>query len=182
MWALRLRRAEPMLETGARGMVWTVLAGATATAMCAFVWLSHPVRSVADPSHRDSVTVELSRGPCMGMCPVYSVRVNGNGSVEYAGDANVRERGKATATLSTDQVTTILEKLDSVGFFGIEDSAFAWSYDTQGIAVVVSVDGMTHRVSSDQAATGPKSGTQARFVQVAHEIEQIIIGSRRWVK
>jgi hypothetical protein len=182
IWALRLRRGEPsMLWAGAPGMAWTLLAGATAAGVSAFIWLPHLVRSVADPSHRDSVTVELSRGPCLGLCPTYSVRVHGNGSVEYTGAGHVRERGKATATLSADQVTTILEKLDSVGFFGIEDSAFAWAFDTAGIAVVVSVDGITHRVSSDQAATGPKSGTQARFVQVANEIDQII-GSRRWVE
>ena len=181
LWALRLRRGEPsMREARARGMTWTVLAGATAAAMCAFIWLPHPVRRVADPAHRDSVTVELSRGPCFGPCRSYSVQVRGNGSVEYTGDLR-GERGRATATLSTEQVTTILQKLDSVGFFGIEDSAFAWAFDTRGIGVVVSVDGITHRVSSDEYATGPKSGTQARFVQVANEIDQII-GSRRWVE
>jgi predicted XRE-type DNA-binding protein len=78
-------------------------------------------------------------------------------------------------------VTTILEKLDSVGFFGIEDSGFAWGFDSPGIEVVVSVDGITHRLSSDGSATGPKSGTQAKFVQAANEIDQII-GARRWVE
>jgi hypothetical protein len=181
IWALRLRRGEPsMLGAGARGMAWTVLSGATAAGMCAFVWLPHPVRSVADPAHRDSVTVELSRGPCYGLCRPYSVQVRGNGSVEYTGYLHGK-RGKATAMLSTEQVTAILQRLDSVGFFGIEDSAFAWGFDTPGIAVVVSVDGITHRVSSDGYYTGPKSGTQARFVQVANEIDQII-GSRRWVE
>ena len=181
IWALRLRGGEPrILEAGARGMARTVLAGATAAAMCAFIWLPHPVRSVADPSLRDSVTVELSRGRCLGLCPSYSVRVRGNGLVEYTGDLH-GERGKATATLSAEQVDTILQKLESVGFFGIEDSAFAWCWDTPTIAVLVSVDGTTHRVSSDASCTGVKSGTQARFVQVANEIDQII-GSRRWVE
>jgi hypothetical protein len=182
IWALRLKRGEPsMLEAGAPCRARTVLAGATAAAMGAFIWLPHPVRSVAHPSHRDSVTVELTRGPCYGSCPTYSVRVHGNGSVEYTGVQHVRERGKATATLSAQQVTTILEKLDSVGFFGIEDSAFAWGFDSPGIEVFVSVDGITHRLSSDGYATGPKSGTQAKFVQAANEIDQII-GSRRWVE
>ena len=181
VWALRLRRAEPVtIEAGARGLPWTALAGATAMAMCAFVWLPHPVRRVADPAHRESVMVELSRGPCYGPCRPYSVQVHGNGSVEYTGDLHGRP-GKATATLSTEQVTAILQKIDSVGFFGIEDTAFAWAFDTPGIAVVVSVDGITHRVSSDVHSGAAESGTQARFVRVANEIDQII-GSRRWVE
>jgi hypothetical protein len=117
--------------------------------------------------------VELSRGPCYGLCPTYSVRVHGSGTVEYTGD--LREEGdKPPAAVSTQQVTTILQKLESVGFFGIEDSAFAWCFDTPRIAVLVSVDGVTHRVSSDASCTGAESGTQARFVQVANEIDRII--------
>jgi hypothetical protein len=178
-WALRLRRHGPEAqESGALHLRWTLLAGITAVAMSAFVWLPHPTRSVADPSARDAAVVELSHGPCYGSCPTYVVRVHGNGSVEYTGDLDGR-RGTATATLSTAQVSTILEKLESVSFFGIEDSAFTWSFDRPAVSVLVSVDGVTHRVSSDEASTGSASGTQARFLQVANDIDQII-GTRRW--
>jgi len=184
IWVRRLRRSEPgMLQEGTRGMAWTVAAGVAAVGICAFIWLPHPVRSVAHPSRPESVTIELSRGPCYGLCPSYSVRVHANGSVEYTGNQEVRERGKATATLSTGQVTAILQKLEDAGFFGIEDSAFSWCFDTPGIAVAVSVDGITHRVASDSGedCIGFKAGTQARFVRAAEEIDQIV-GSRRWVK
>ncbi len=183
IWTLRLRRAEPTIrEAGTHGTRWTPVVGAAAAAVCAFVfvWLPYPVRSVAHPRDLDSVRIELSRGPCLGLCPSYSVRVHGNGSVEYAGEEDVKERARAT-TLSSEQVAGILQKLESVGFFGLEDSAFAWCFDTPGIAVLASVDGATHRVSSDASCTGTRSGTQARFVQVANEIDQII-GSRRRVE
>lgn len=174
IWALRLRRREPtVLEAGVRGRASNLLLGTTAAAMCLFLWLPRPVRRVAHPLHRDSVMVELSRAPCYGSCPTYSVRVHGNGSVAYTGDLR-DERDKPPVALSTEQVTTILQKLESVGFFGIEDSAFEWCFDTPRIALLVSVDGVTHRVSSDASCTGAEAGTQARFVQVANEIDRII--------
>jgi hypothetical protein len=174
IWALRLRRSEPTaLEAGVRGRAWNLLLGAVAAAMCLFLWLPRPVRSVIHPVHRDSVMVELSRAPCYGLCSSYSVRVHGNGSVEYTGERR-EERDRPPAAVSTEQVTTILHKLESIGFFGIEESAFEWCFDTPRIAVLVAVDGVTHRVSSDAWCSGAESSTQARFVQVANEIDQII--------
>ena len=179
IWVLRLRGDEPrMLEAGARGMAWAVLGGVSAAAMAAFIWLPHPMRRVAHPSDRYPVTVELSRGPCYGWFPRYSVRVRGNGSVEYTDYEFMRVLGKATAKLSTEQATTILQKLESVGFFGIEDRAFLWGWHTETIAVLVSAGGATHCVSSDVQFAGAKSGTQARFVQAANEIDQIIRSRR----
>lgn len=183
IWARWLRRGQPaMPEAGARAMAWTPLIVVTAVAMCAFVWLPQPVRSAAHPSHRESMTIEVSRGPCYGLCPRYSVRVHGNGSVEYTGDLH-GARGQATATIGPGQVTAILAELDRAGFFAIEDSAFRWCFDTPGIAVLVSMDGVTHRVSSDASSscTGAPTGTQARFLQAANEIDRII-GSRRWTE
>jgi hypothetical protein len=107
------------------------------------------------------------------LCSSYSVRVHGNGSVEYTGERR-EERDRPPAAVSTEQVTTILHKLESIGFFGIEESAFEWCFDTPRIAVLVAVDGVTHRVSSDAWCSGAESSTQARFVQVANEIDQII--------
>ena len=182
LWFLLLRRGESSnLEAGAQGAPWSLVMGAVALAALGFVWLPHPVRSLADPQHLDSVTVQLWRGPCYGMCPAYSFRVQGSGVVEYAGGEFVNVRGKATATLDTEQVTKILQKLETVCFFGIEDRAFAGGFDTPTTAVSVSIDGHTHLVTSDAVFTGAKSGTQARFVQVAREIDQIV-GAKRWVE
>lgn len=94
-------------------------------------------------------------------------------SVEYTGDLR-EEAAKPPAAVSAEQVTTILQELESIGFFGIEDSAFEWCFDTPRIAVLVSIDGVTHHVSSDAWCAGAALGTQARFVQVANEIDRII--------
>jgi hypothetical protein len=181
IWALRLRRGvRHVREVGARGLARTV-SGAIAAAMAAFIWLPHPTRSVADPSDRGSVTVEVSRGRCYDLPPRHSVRIHGNGSIENRGFEFVSVRGQARTTLSPERVATIHQKLDSVGFFGIEDRAFDWGWHTGTIAVIVTVGGATHCVSSDVQFAGARSGTQARFVQAALEIDRIIsVG--RWVE
>jgi hypothetical protein len=107
--------------------------------------------------------------------------LHGSGLVEYFGDRHVRVRGYQTATVSREQISQILRDLDRLRFFTIEDRAFRWCFDTPSVGVSVFIDGKTKRVVSDAACTGAESGIQARFVQVAREIDTVT-GSDRWVE
>lgn len=161
---------------------WVLAAGAAlGVALLALLWSPTRANSLLHFKDPKSVTVELSRGSCYGRCASYSVIIRGTGSVEYVGYRYVRLRNPQTAALSEAQVRQILQELDRSGFFGIEDRAFAWCFDTPSVGISVSIDGKTKRVSSDAFCTGAKDGTQARFVQVASEIDKIV-GTEQWVK
>ena len=121
----------------------------------------------------------MSRGPCFGACPSYTITVHGNGQVEYAG-GRFANPNPQTGTLNREQVAKVLQRLDGMQFFSLEDRAFVWCDDTPSIAVSVSVDGKTTSVVSDGSCVGPKSGLQAEFVRTAREIDTIV-GSDRWV-
>ena len=51
-------------------------------------------------SIQPQVVITLERTVCYGTCPAYTLRITGDGSVEYEGMRYVRVIGKATARIS----------------------------------------------------------------------------------
>jgi hypothetical protein len=135
---------------------------------------------LANPRNMDSLTIELSRGPCFGMCPSYTITIHGNGQVEYAGGRFANPDPK-TGAVNREQIVEVLQHLDRIHFFTLEDRAFVWCFDAPSVAVSVSVDGKTKRIVSDASCVGTKSGPQAEFVRTASEIDGIV-GSDQWVR
>jgi hypothetical protein len=160
---------------------WTIASALVSSAMLLAVWLPGRAYSLTRSKNPEAISVEISRGPCFGVCPEYSVTARGSGLVEYDGYRSVRVRGRQTATISREQFIRILRELDGIHFFTLEDRAFLWAFDSGSVGVSVSIDGKTKSVVSDEMAFGPKDGRQAQFVRVANEIDDIV-GSARWVQ
>jgi hypothetical protein len=143
------------------------------------IWLpagNYPLR----PKDLNSVVVEVSRGPCFGWCPAYTITIHGNGSVDYAGRMFAK-RDRQTGTVSSEDVARILQSLEEAHFFTLEDRAFSWCFDTPSVSVTVSFDGRSKRVVSDAGCAGAPSGAQARFVGAADHIDKIV-GSELWIR
>jgi|HubBroStandDraft_4_1064222.scaffolds.fasta_scaffold220922_2 hypothetical protein len=88
-----------------------------------------------------------------------------------------RER---TGMVSSGQFRQILHELAGIRFFSIEDRAFRWCFDSASVGISISIDGKTKSVVGDASCTGAQSGVQARFVEVADEIDAIV-GTNRWI-
>jgi hypothetical protein len=158
---------------------WTIVPAVLILAMSLAIWVparNYPLR----PKDLNSVVVELSRGPCYGTCPAYTIAVHGNGSVEYVGKMFAR-RGRQTGTVGSEEIERILQSLEQARFFALDDRAFSWCFDTSSVSVTVSFDGRSKRVVSDAGCTGAPSGVQGRFVRAADNIDKIV-DSERWVR
>ena len=160
---------------------WTSASALVSSVVLFAVWFPGRAHSLTHAKDFDSVTVEISRGPCYGLCPAYRVSIHGNGLVEYEGYRYVRVHGLETATISKEQFMRILQELDGIRFFTLEDRAFLWAFGSGSVGVSVAMDGKTKSVVSDDMVFGPKDGRQAQFVRVAKEIDDIV-GSARWVR
>ena len=160
---------------------WTLLPAALGLAALLAIWLPPGNQSLPQPKDLKSVVITLSRGPCLGSCPSYTVTIQGDGKVEYIARNNVKLRGSQSSALSAEQLAQVLQRLDQARFFALEDRAFSWCFDTSSVAVAVSFDGRTKTVVSDGGCTGATSGLQNQFVQAAYEIDKIV-GSDRWVQ
>jgi hypothetical protein len=166
----------------ARKSVWQWVLTAVALVVAGVVW--SPARSIdlSHPRNFESVTVELSRGPCYGSCPAYTVTVHGDGQVQYVDQpGHSRIQTTKSGTIAREKVLQILQALDHVEFMTLEGRAFFWAFDTPTVGVRTSVDGNTKQVASDEYFVGFPKGRQARFVEAANKIDAILASSA-WLK
>lgn len=158
----------------------TIITAIVAVAVLFLLWLPTKETDLAKSKELDSLTIQMSRGACRGPCPIYTVTIRGDGSVEYLGERNVRVAGVQRGAVSPGAVAQVLQILDRTHFSGLEDRAFTWCFDTDSVAVSVSLGGRTKRVVSDASCSGARFGMQASFVKSSSEIDAIV-GSKQWV-
>ena len=153
-----------------------LLAGALLAAACARA-------SSAAPDGGAASSVLLERRPCFGTCPVYTVTVDGSGSVRFEGRRFVADSGTSTATVPKARLDSLLAELESAGYFGFAerygmDQAGCGRYATDLPTVVteVRIHGRVKRVEHDHGcADAPEmlDSLERRIDEVA--------GVSRWV-
>lgn len=182
VWLLHRERLFRRPEENNRGEAgrWTWVLAVAALAALSAIWSPSRALGLAHPRDLDSLTVQLSRGPCYGSCPSYTITIHGNGLVEYMGQRHSKIQGQEKGSINREQVIDLLRILDRVRFMSLEDRAFCWGFDSPSVEIVVSVDGSTKGVVSDSEFVGAKTGHQAHFVEAAGEIDKIV-GSAQWV-
>jgi hypothetical protein len=74
-------------------------------------------RDKTEPADGAPYVVKLARDACYGVCPVYSVELRADGTVEYTGKAYVREKGPKTSHVDPAAVAALAKKIESAGFF-----------------------------------------------------------------
>jgi hypothetical protein len=65
--------------------------------------------------------ITLERGPCFGLCPVYSVTVYENGSYIYQGDSNTPHPEYLVGITNETVFSELVSRFDEAGFFGMND-------------------------------------------------------------
>jgi hypothetical protein len=176
IYLLRKDRLTFFLKTRPTTRSWVL--AAVILVVTGAVW--RPARNVeiSHPKNLDSVAIELSRGPCYGACPAYTITLQGDGQVQYVSQPGYsRIQTKKSGTIEKENVTRILEMLDRVDFMTLEGRAFFWGFDSPSVGVRTSVDGKTKQVASDTRFVGAPKGRQSRFVQATREIDAILASS-----
>lgn len=62
----------------------------------------------------EAYSIALERTACRGNCPVYSMTVHGDGTIEYEGFLNVPVKGKRIGSVPKDSVTSLLNAIEKV--------------------------------------------------------------------
>ncbi|WP_407570803.1 DUF6438 domain-containing protein [Deinococcus altitudinis] len=73
-----------------------------------------------DPSPT-AFELSLNREACFGSCPAYTVRVNGNGAVEWMGRKWVRHPGASSTTVEPATVKQLQQEVKAANFFTLSD-------------------------------------------------------------
>jgi hypothetical protein len=111
-----------------------------------------------------TLSISLTRTACMGDCPEYSVRVWGDGRVEYEGFANVKTVKKRQSQLAADKVRALLAEFDKDKFWEIDPiyseagCTGTYCFDWPSTTIEVTIGGASHRIEHFYGcAAAPKS-------------------------
>lgn len=69
------------------------------------------------PAPTASDHISMTRGPCFGACPMYTVTVWGDGRVRFEGAQFVAQRGEHTRTIDPAAAAALFAAADSIDFF-----------------------------------------------------------------
>lgn len=128
-------------------------------------------------------SVMMERGPCYGSCPVYTVRVGGDGEVRFHGTANVEIAGESVARIPRVRVDSLFGYVDSILFDRFDPSytygtVACGAYVTDLPIVVVSVVrfGVAKRVIHDYGC-----GAAPDTLYELHRYIDAIAGTQHWI-
>lgn len=111
-------------STGGNRVIERAGSGASAAVRACFLAVTlvcacggTPPSPPPDPGPGDRI--EMSRGPCFGACPVYTVTVRADGRVRFEGLEFVKVTGVREARGAATDVAGLFALGDSIGFFDL---------------------------------------------------------------
>lgn len=65
--------------------------------------------------------ITLERTACFGSCPIYSVTVHGDGTVDWNGIRYVKEKGQRTWSISQEKIEALKKAINKAKFTDLHD-------------------------------------------------------------
>jgi hypothetical protein len=128
-------------------------------------------------------SITMERRPCYGTCPVYTVRVGGDGEIRFRGYANVASVGESVARIPLARVDSLFRYLDSITFGRLEasytygtDACGAYVTDLPAVVVSVVRSGVTKRVTHDYGCEAAP-----RTLHELHRHVDETAGTQQWI-
>lgn len=129
----------------------------------------------------DAITFE--RTPCFGTCPVYQVRVTGDGLVTFIGSRNVDSTGTYMARLDATRIAALRQAFDDARYFTLDDkyayrepNCAEYGTDAPRILTSYSTADRTKRVDHDLGC----ANVPASLATLYRRFDQIV-GTDRWI-
>lgn len=110
---------------------------------------NHPSEPPFPETLNASTSIELSRGPCLGDCPIYEVTICGDGTVHYLGGRRAETTGYVQYSIPRRDVGHLLVEAYEIDFFAFERRYSSGLSDGQDTTSTVNVPGDSHTVTAD---------------------------------
>jgi hypothetical protein len=105
------------------------------------------VRSISTNDQIPSdFTVKMERRACFGACPVYTVKVYGNGNVEYSGVKFVRVTGQQNKQISTAEAARLYKAAEEIKIFDLQDEYTANITDLPSTNLTITYNNRTKKI------------------------------------
>lgn len=146
--------------------------GALMFAACAPVAAPGPA-----PTPGSAATITLTRSPCFGFCPDYTVSINQDGLVQYDGRRFVNVEGPQTDQIEPEAVQALLARFDAINFNSLRNEYRAHVSDLPTYTITLVRNGRTKTVVD---YGGPGVGMPQAVRELQDEIDRVA-NSRQWV-
>jgi hypothetical protein len=124
------------------------------------------------------VQIMLARTPCFGFCPVYTLTIHGDGTVNYTGTGYVATRGAQTGHITPAQVQELLAFFEKAGYTALNAEYTNMSItDLPYVQTSLTLGGQTHTVNhylGDHSAP-------VKLQLLEDKIDQVV-NSAQWIK
>ena len=114
-----------------------------------------------------SLRIQMERSACFGTCPVYSLEMQGNGTVTYIGREHVRVSGERTWTVDPDSVRALARDMEKAGFFEMKDAYAGRMTDLPTTYTTLTSGGRTKRIRDYFGAPPELKEIEARIDAVS---------------
>ena len=128
------------------------------------------------PEDLTDIEITLERLGCFGTCPIYSVTIDGNGTVTYDGTRFVKTLGMQTYQIPQDSVEKLVELVYQKNYFSLNERYEARATDLPTIITTVRVGNETKTVENYGGA-GPE-----RLSEVERAIDELSDSESLWMK
>lgn len=135
------------------------------------------VGAQADGGTVAPLLAKLRRTACYGTCPVYSVTIRQDGTVEYEGIRFVKVLGRRTAKLAPRKLASLRAAFQHAKFFELKDRFACYQVTDQPSAFVTYRSGDHERTLKHYYGC---LGVPKTLGKLEHEID-VLVGTVKWV-
>tara|TARA_Y100000310_G_C20468874_1_gene709003 strand:+ start:203 stop:694 length:492 start_codon:yes stop_codon:yes gene_type:complete len=124
------------------------------------------------------VEITLERTACFGSCPVYKLRILGDGSVNYEGEKFVEVVGTRTIKIGESKVKELVDAFYKADYFSLKDSYVGGECATDHPYAMTSIviGEVTKSVNNYHGCSSPD-----KLVDLEDKIDELV-GSSGWIK
>jgi hypothetical protein len=122
--------------------------------------------------------ITLSRTMCYGTCPVYSLKISGDGTVVYNGEKFVRVTGKQETAISDEKIRQLVAEFAGANYFSLKDSYVEISVtDLPYVTTSITLGGKMKTIKHYLGDFGAPKGLTALETRIDE-----IVNTDQWIK
>lgn len=136
-------------------------------------------------------SLEMSRTACYGSCPIYILKVDSGGKVEFKGIEFTETIGKVESLLTEEKIKQFSNEIQKSNFFSLEDNfgyesknCFLTQTDSSGVLLTIEFDGKRKTIDHYQGCLMESRFWQenplGRLSKFENKIDEIV-ETKRWV-
>jgi hypothetical protein len=120
--------------------------------------------------NEQDLIIEMSKTPCFGQCPVYSIKIDRKGKGLYEGIENTEKKGMYMFSISGEALERLITSFLEIEFFQLEDEYYKPVSDLPTTYLSFRHNG-AYKMIMDYAGAPPQ------LKSLEQEIESLVLSS-----